>query len=174
MNEPDEVSPEALKVANGTLSTHGDDPVAALPRGEEVGQADDVTYGPTSVEKLGFRYVATLKEIGDRQNPWNNMLDALMKEIETSKHTSKLSTPKMINVQRNSSLSCSISIGGCPPWGLRRSRCKSNRSKVHCRCRRRSRLGSLGNILRRGRNSVELMIAIEVVGSCWDSSISHS
>ena len=53
MNEPDEVSPEALKVADGTLATHGDDPVASLPRGEEVCQADDVTYGPTSVDHGG-------------------------------------------------------------------------------------------------------------------------
>ena len=52
MNEPDEVSPEALHVADGTLTTHGDEPVAALLRAEEVGQADEVTDGPTSVKDL--------------------------------------------------------------------------------------------------------------------------
>lgn len=52
MNEPDEISPEALNIADGTLATHWDEPVATLPRGEEVGQADDVTDGPTSVEEL--------------------------------------------------------------------------------------------------------------------------
>ena len=34
VNEPDEVSPEALKVADGTLATHRDYPVAALRRDE--------------------------------------------------------------------------------------------------------------------------------------------
>ena len=37
VNEPDEVSPEALQVADGTLATHGDNPVAALRRSEKVG-----------------------------------------------------------------------------------------------------------------------------------------
>ena len=50
VNKPDEVSPEALQVADGTLATHWDDPVAALPRSEKVGQADDVADGSTSAK----------------------------------------------------------------------------------------------------------------------------
>ena len=58
VNEPDEVSPEALEVADGTLATHGDNPVAALLRSEKVGQADDVADGPTSAKSFsGSKYL---------------------------------------------------------------------------------------------------------------------
>ena len=50
VNEPDEVSPKALQVADGTLATHGDNPVAALRRSEKVGQANNVADGSTSAK----------------------------------------------------------------------------------------------------------------------------
>ena len=68
VNEPDEVSPKALQVADGTLATHGDNPVAALRRSEKVGQTDDVADGPTS-EKIISVLAGPLRN-GQKQLFW--------------------------------------------------------------------------------------------------------
>ena len=139
VNEPDEVSPETLQVADGTLATHGDNPVAALLRSVKVGQADDVADGPTSAKIISVPQDSTPMLPCERLG---HICSRIM--LMTSKP------------------SCSIDIGGCPPLDPRRSRCRPNRSEVPRRCHRRCRLAFAESIL---GHFLESMTGSAVAGS---------